>query len=153
MSVGVADRLGEARTDDGGSDLVPAEGGSDTLPGQRIQHWKMALRSDGRRHGVWGGARRENGAAGWRRQRGPEAALVASGRWGSGLALRMTGALGGFKLEAKNGRGREWGTGSARGRGRRGAWRPTRRVAGGGGRAREGDGGPDGRKQGRRRSC
>jgi hypothetical protein len=38
--VDAADRLGEARTGDDGSDLVPAEGGSDILPGQRIEHWK-----------------------------------------------------------------------------------------------------------------
>jgi hypothetical protein len=36
--VGVANRLGEARTDDGGSDLVLAEGGSDTLPSQCVEH-------------------------------------------------------------------------------------------------------------------
>jgi hypothetical protein len=38
--VDAADRLGEARTGDDGSDLVPAEGGSDILAGQRIEHWK-----------------------------------------------------------------------------------------------------------------
>jgi hypothetical protein len=73
MLVDVADRLGEVRIDDDGSDLVLAEGGSDTLPGQRVEHWKMALRPDGRRRGIWGGARRGNNAADWRRRRGPEA--------------------------------------------------------------------------------
>jgi hypothetical protein len=38
--VGVAGRLGEARTGNDSSDLVSAKGGSDTLPGQRIEDWK-----------------------------------------------------------------------------------------------------------------
>jgi hypothetical protein len=33
-------RLGEARTGEGSSDLILAEGGSDTLLGQRVEHWK-----------------------------------------------------------------------------------------------------------------
>jgi hypothetical protein len=154
MLVGVADRLGEARTDDGGSDSVSVEGAvthcltSTSFTGK----WLSGRTGDDAASGMeldvetaWPvGADSED----WRRRR---RGLWLLRRWCGGLALRMAGALGGFELEAENGRGREWGPDSAHGRGRRGAWRPA--EAGGVGRTRtRGGGGPDGGKQGRRRS-
>jgi hypothetical protein len=61
-----------------------------------------------------------------------EAALVASGIWCSGLALRTVGALGGF--EPKRRMGAQLGAWKRK----KGAWRLARRAAGGGRRCRAG---------------
>jgi hypothetical protein len=137
--VGAADRLGEARTGDDDSDLVPTEGGSDTLPGRHVEHWKWLsgrltgeVTGDDVAFGVelntetarTAGADSEDQRRRRRRSRLPTDGVAA---WRSGRRLGR-GALGGFEPKRRMGaRLSTW-------KRKKGVWRSARRAAGGGGR-------------------